>query len=473
MKVRMGVWVVMYAVTSLVGCVSTEKLSISGAGEEVYESTGYPIRSYVDPAQDSTAAALMDELLEDTLDVQAAVRLALMNNRHLQATYESVGIAQADLVQAGLFENPSADTHIGYPVEEDHSPDLGFSFSMNVLDFFHVPLRKAVSESALQEATLALSREVMMLVADVQQAFYTYQAAVQRKDMIDQVLAASEAAYTAAAQLRAAGNIRLLDLDNEQSFFEQARLEAAYAELTVLQSREHLNQQLGLWGEDADRWFVGARLPVLQDLPETLAQAENQAVDNSLDLAMVAQKLETYAHQKSIVNATALVPRLKAGMDFEREGAWEIGPGVGVALPLFDQGQARKASVEAQIKQMQATYYGMAVDVRAATRSTRQQVISHYQIARHFRDTIVPLSSRISVGTQEQYNAMQIGVFQLLNARQQEINAGKAYIDALLTYWLSRTDYDALINGVMRSAGSVSTPEAGMAASVNRSAEDH
>lgn len=455
------------------GCVTTTSLETVDVSEDVLANTGYRMDRHLPAEPGVSVDSLVAGVLSDTLDVDDAVRVAVLNNRHLQATYESVGIAQADLVQAGLFENPSFDVHIGYPVEEDHAPDLGLSVSMNFLDFFHIPLRKAVAESAMEEASLLLSRDVLMLVADVQQAFYSYQGALQKWDMIEQVLAASEAAYVAAVQLREAGNIRSLDLDTEQAFFEQARLESAYAELAILQSREALNQLMGLWGENAETWAIHSRLPVMQDLPESIEEAEQMAVDNSLDLAAVAQKLETYAHQKGIVDATSVLPRLKLGVDAEREEAWEVGPGIGVVIPLFDQGQARQASVAAQIKQMQATYYGLAVDVRANTRALRQQVLSHYRIARHYQDTIVPLSSRISVGTQQQYNAMQIGVFQLLTARQQEIAAGKQYIDALLTYWHSHVAYEALTRGIMRGAAPVAEHVTSRMPSSSRSTDDH
>jgi outer membrane protein, heavy metal efflux system len=67
--------------------------------------------------------------------------------------------------------------------------------------------------------------------------------------------------------------------------------------------------------------------------------------------------------------------------------------------------------------------------------------------ADRFRTTVLPLRMRIVEQTQLQYNAMQVGPFQLLVAKQQQIDAGAAYIRALRAYWLARTQLDQILNG--------------------------
>ena len=48
----------------------------------------------------------VNDLLSQPLSEENAVRITLINNRALQQTYERIGIAQSDLVQAGLMSNP-------------------------------------------------------------------------------------------------------------------------------------------------------------------------------------------------------------------------------------------------------------------------------------------------------------------------------------------------------------------------------
>ena len=58
---------------------------------------------------DAQVAQEVRELLHDTLTVDGAIQVALLNNRDLQALYADLGVAQADLVQAGLLKNPVFD----------------------------------------------------------------------------------------------------------------------------------------------------------------------------------------------------------------------------------------------------------------------------------------------------------------------------------------------------------------------------
>jgi hypothetical protein len=49
--------------------------------------------------------------------------------------------------------------------------------------------------------------------------------------------------------------------------------------------------------------------------------------------------------------------------------------------------------------------------------------------------------------TQLQYNAMQVGIFQLLLAKREQIGAGLQFIESLRDYWLARTQFEQILNG--------------------------
>jgi cobalt-zinc-cadmium efflux system outer membrane protein len=59
---------------------------------------------------------------------------------------------------------------------------------------------------------------------------------------------------------------------------------------------------------------------------------------------------------------------------------------------------------------------------------------------------------RIVNEVQLQYNAMQLGAFELLRAREQQIRTAIAYIETLRDYWLARTDLDQILSGRLPSA---------------------
>jgi cobalt-zinc-cadmium efflux system outer membrane protein len=99
----------------------------------------------------------------------------------------------------------------------------------------------------------------------------------------------------------------------------------------------------------------------------------------------------------------------------------------------------------------------VGVRVRSAARLVRARLEGAEDRARYSRDIVLPLRERIVRETQLQYNAMQVGVFELLRAREQQIQAAIAYVDALLDYWLARTELEQLMSGRMPSGERVMT----------------
>jgi cobalt-zinc-cadmium efflux system outer membrane protein len=175
---------------------------------------------------------------------------------------------------------------------------------------------------------------------------------------------------------------------------------------------------------------------------------EMRALRQSLDLASARQQMVTAGEQLGFNHAAALIPEasLGGGAEFE-EGGWEVGPVLSFPIPLFDQGQARIGRAAAELRRAQQTYYALGVRVRAVARAVRERVQGAQDRARYYRDIVLPLLERIVNETQLQYNAMQLGVFDLLRARERQIQAAVAYVETLRDYWLARTDLDQLLNG--------------------------
>jgi cobalt-zinc-cadmium efflux system outer membrane protein len=63
--------------------------------------------------------------------------VAMLNNRDLQAIYSDLGLAQADLVQAGLFRNPILDAAVLFPLSGVR-PDLQLTVVISFLDALYV-----------------------------------------------------------------------------------------------------------------------------------------------------------------------------------------------------------------------------------------------------------------------------------------------------------------------------------------------
>ena len=116
-------------------------------------------------------------------------------------------------------------------------------------------------------------------------------------------------------------------------------------------------------------------------------------------------------------------------------------------LPLFDWGQARKASARMEILKAQDQFTALAVRVRSVARAQRAKLLSARQTALYYGNTVVPQTQRLLDAAERQYNAMHIGVFELLQAKQQQIKAAENYVGALTIYWRERWRFAQLLKG--------------------------
>ncbi|MBI1369758.1 MAG: TolC family protein [Planctomycetes bacterium] len=434
---------------------------------QVHTRIGHDVVWRRDGDTDARADQAVKELLVQPLTADAAVQVALLNNRRLQATYEDLGVAQAEVVQAGLLKNPVFDASAGFIVGGG-SPELTFSVAQDFLEVFFIPLRRAVAEADFERAKLKLSAAVLDMDVDARAGYYRLVADQQMLEMHRQVVDATAASYEAKRKLHEAGNIRDLDLHNEKALYDQARLDLASAQAAVVDSRERLNRLMGLWGEQATQWTVPQRLPDVPDEAMDLSGLETKAVENSLDLAMARQEIVAFGQRLGLTKATALIPSLELGAEAKREDHdWDVGPSVSLPIPLFDQGQARVAAAQAELRRRQQAYIATAVELRSHVRSARQRLLTTRRTAEFYRAEILPQRDQIVRETLLQYNAMQVGVFQLLFAKQQQINAAQSYVESLHTYWMARSELDAMLQGrmvdSMRSGALPMTTMPGMA----------
>jgi cobalt-zinc-cadmium efflux system outer membrane protein len=403
---------------------------------------------------DREAEEKLRSLLKDKLAVDEAVQIALLNNRRLQSVYSELGVAQADLVQAGLFKNPIFHTAVLF-LQKGGRPELEIGADMNFLDVFYVPLRKRVAAARFEEAKLLVSGKVLDFAAQVRTAFYTHQANEQLLELRQTIVQALNASLEVARRLNEAGNITDLDFARERALAEAGKLALRSAEVAVRQSREQLNNLMGLWGKDTE-WQTDRRMP---DIPAQALQTddiERAALSRSIDLLHARQRILAEGEQLGFNRSTALLPEIEFGVHGEREeGAWQVGPEIAFPVPLFDQGQAKIGRAVAELRRAQMEYYGLAVQVRSTARALRDRIEGARDTALYYRDVLLPLHERIVNESQLQYNAMQLGPIELVRARERQIETAAAYIEALRDYWLARGDMGQILSGRLPSSNGI------------------
>jgi outer membrane protein TolC len=389
--------------------------------------------------------ARVAQLLREPLSADSAVQVALLNNRHLQAAFEELGIADAERVQALSWPNPGfsfARTTRGDEVE------LERGLHLNIGRLLAMPLVREVETRRFARAQGLAATAVLQLVADTRKAWVQAVAARQALQYAKQVMDAAEAGAELARRMAAVGNFNKLQLAREQSFYADAALALARAEQAERGSRERLTRLLGLWGDQAG-FGLPDRLPDLPEAARDLPQIERQAIAERLDVQGARLAVEQAARQLGLTRVTRFVDVLEFGVmrNSSNEAPTQKGWEIGLQIPLFDFGGARQAKVEAQYRQSVARAAATAIDARSEVREAYGAYRTAWDIARHQRDERVPLARRISDENLLRYNGMLIGVFELLADARSQIATVQAAIEAQRDFWLAQADLDMALIG--------------------------
>jgi outer membrane protein, heavy metal efflux system len=393
------------------------------------------------------------------------VRIAIATNRRLQAEYERLGIAAAEVASATVLRPLEVDIEIK-PAHDELELDV----IQDIMELIQLPQRRGVARAELAAARARAVAVTVALIAEVEAAFVDVVAAQQELELRNVAFDATAAAADLAERMRAAGNIPELTLLRERDSREQARIELARAQVDVEVAREALNELLGLSGE-ATRWTVVERLPDLPGALPDLDQLERDAIAQSLDLQAIRGDAEAAAGRVGLARGRAVLPVLGVGVAVERsfESEWHVGPALRIGLPLFDQQQGPRARANAELRRSRNEAIATAVEVRARVRAVRQRVLGNYAEARQIRDVLLPQRQRILDETLKQYNAMNATVFDLIFARRELVAGGQQYIDALRRFWRSAADARALARGAMPRTSAI----APVAPTVRPTREDH
>jgi len=400
-----------------------------------------------DPAQ---AAATTRELLQQPLTADTAVRVALLNNPGLKAGLAEVGISEAELVQANRLPNP------GFSFSNKGNGEVKTierSVMFSVMALLTMPLAQEVAGRQYEAAQLRAAAEVIALAGETRRAYFSAIAAQQSVRYFEQVKLAAEAAAELAARMARIGNFNQLSQMREQVFYADATAQLAKARLAAVVERERLTRLLGLDGTDRE-YRLPERLP---DLPAgTLdpVDAERIAVERRLDVAMARHDTNAMAANLGLTRATRFVNVFEVGYVNENDTGEKRLDGyeIDIEIPLFDWGDARLARAEASYMQSVHRLRNTALAAQSEVRANYQAYRTTYDIARHYRDEVVPLRKRIADENLLRYNGMLIGVFELLADAREQIASVAGYIDALRDFWIAETDLQLALNGTSAEA---------------------
>jgi hypothetical protein len=389
-------------------------------------------------------AAVIDKKLEQPLAGDDAVQIALLNNRGLQASYWSLGIAEADLVQAGRLQNPVLDfkrSHGGGEIAIERT------LTFNLLGLITAPMAGRIEGRRFEQTKLLVSNEALKVAADTRRAWVEAVAATQIEDYAKQVEASAQASAELAERMRKAGNWSSMDMAREQAYHAQTVADVVHARKSAVSAREKLTRLMGLSGAQIG-YRLPDHLPDLPDAPRELADVEQIAISERLDIQAAKLDTEHTASTLGLSKTTRFINVLDLGAVRNNEGGTKTrGYELSLEIPLFDWGSTRVARAEATYMQSVNLLAQAAVNARSEARESYSDYRASYDLARHYRDQVLPLRKHLSDQTLLRYNGMLLSAFELLADAREQATAVSGYIAALKDYWSAQANLEAALGG--------------------------
>lgn len=457
-------------ITGLAGCATSSlparpRAATTLRDEDISEPVGRTLRT--EPPLPDDAIDGWDGLGSDedaqrarsatALDVEGAVRLALVRNRELRARIAALDVVRGRVTQRGALPNPELELE----VLPERETGLEISVAYDVTAAILAPLRARATRPELDAERHAVAAEALALAYEVRAACFALASAMERLRVGQRALDAFAASRDAAEALYAAGNATALERVSERAAFERARVLVAALELEVVAAREHLRRLLGLDGSESVDFAIDLDA-VPSELPD-LAAMERRALEASHALEGARARVEALARQAGLVRTEGRLPDVSVDVHVlrgrpnddapGRDPARAVGGGVSIAVPLFDARRGDRRAADAALAAAEERYEGLALDIRSRARVQRARLEVAHARARHLDVVVAAAQAEVLDQTRRQYDAMQVDVFRLLEARRAVLELELARVDARRIYAVERAATDALLAGAVVGDG--------------------
>ena len=437
------------AAIALAGCAA---FSPDGGMAVVNELAGSPLGTTVvalrSEADEEKAREQTRALLKRPLWADDAVKIALLNNRTLQAAYNALGISEAAMVGASLPPNPKFSIE---RIAGAGSVEIEARAVANVLALATLPVRASVAQDRFSQAQYEAAEVTLRIAGDARRAYYRAIAAKVLADFLAQAQASAQSAAQLSTRLGEVGTLNKLDQARNQVFYAELSAQLGTARQRAWSERERLIRAMGLWGDDIAFKLPDA-LPRLPARAASLPSIEVEAIARRLDLQSARIEVSLLAKSYGLTQATRVLNLLEvAGISKRTREQGELikerGFEVEFEIPLFDFGQVKNRQAEEAYMQAVNRLAARAVMVRSEARDAYRKYRVGYDIAQHYQSEVLPLRKIISDETLLRYNAMQIDVFALLTEARQRIASTMSAIEAERDFWVAQTDLATAILG--------------------------
>lgn len=380
-------------------------------------------------------------LAQQPLDLQSVLARAAEHNPQLKSAYADIKIAEAEVTGAKVLQNPELQARVLWP-NDSGSPLQEYTLSLDLIDLFNRSGRVQAAELRRDAVRREALARAVDLEAEIKTAFFTVQGHAQALEEQKVLLQVAEVQAELAQRQRDAGNIPALDLAQHKAMLLQTRTQYYDRQMALFEARQELARLMGQ-ADQAETITIDPRLadlpsPDEQTAPVLLAEALTQRPD----LQAQAYELEALRSERA-QQPLLMFDGTQLGYAYERETSLETlqGFSLSVPLPIFNQRQGEKAILEGRMERQQAEQEALTQEVTTEVKTMLVRM-ANARLRVEQLQQLVPLRQEMLELSRQQYNAMLIGTYQLLDMRGERSTAVLTLADAKADYWRARTDLE-------------------------------
>ena len=431
----------------LAGCASVPKDLGRSDVDTLTRERGVPESPPESPPDEG--GKLVASLAAAPLTADSAVRIALVNNPELKAAYARLGIAAADVYEAGRIRNPILSFSTLDTNEPGERNLTTFGLTASFSDLLTLTARKRLAESEFTATKQEIGAAVFNVATDTEAAFYAFVAAKRAAVLQAQIAGTQELSLELAQQYHAAGNLTPRDMAAARAVASEARLAALETEADVQARRAELAALLGL--PAADDWDAPAQLPAPLEREDDVDGLIELAQQSRLDLAAAQTRAELLADRLGVEKRSGWLGELDVGVEHEREtdGAELTGPAIEWEIPLFSRNYDGRLRARAELQTAVAEARHLAMEIQNAVRLAHAAMRNAGMRANEYRERLIPARMEVVEHAQEEENFMLIGAFELLETKREEYEAYLGHLEAVRDYWLARTELARAVGSVL------------------------
>lgn len=383
------------------------------------------------------------------LSQEAALAMALRNNRDLRAQVEQIVGARADLAQAGLLPNPMVTLAFRVPVDPvEGGTFLGAGVMQSFVALWLREGKVRAADARLNQVVLDVSDRAIRLAAEVKTMHARIAFGEQALRLADEITASDRRTIEVLDARVRGGEGTLLEVNRAKQLLAEAETQRIMATRELATDRRAMLELIGFPGASVT-WTVAPVTEPAQG-PADEAAAVALALSQRLDVAASLAMVEASAAELSLEERSR-VRDLSLGMDVERGhmGEKSAGPVLNMEVPIFDTNAAQVARAGSAARAALASFEAASQRAVREVRVAWVEFESGRLLLEHHRTDVLQLAEENLTLAEAALRAGETDVTVFLEAQREVIRARRELLDAERALTLTAIELERAVGGLL------------------------